>query len=192
MKNNPAELLNDLKVIRTIHSNRTRIFSIYNYGYLIITIIVAVIITFIGFTGLENLASILSSEHEVYKTESIQFTMNLMVLSILIITILNPILNLEKSLNKHHTAVVQITEFITDVEFLHHSNNGSSTFSKEDLRIYSERYKSLINSLPRTKDKDYFRALKTIKKKSKKKKYIQSDDYDKHNKIQRIWKLMSL
>lgn len=61
MKNNPKELIDDLKVIRTIHSNKARIYGVYNFYYLIITIIVAVIVTFIGFSGAQTLADLLNT-----------------------------------------------------------------------------------------------------------------------------------
>ena len=193
MKDNPKELIDDLKVIRTIHSNQSRKFDLYNNIYLVITIIVAVIISFIGFSGIENLSILFGSQEEPYNKVMIQFTMNVMTLLILIITVLGLIFKFERKMNKNYNAVVNLTEFISDVEFTY-SNNGAVTtaFKPADLPIYSQKYKSLINSLPATKDSHYFQALKTIKKKKKIKKFIDSDDYDKKSKIGRrihIYKL---
>lgn len=192
MKNNPTELVDDLKVIRTIHSNKARKFSYWNNFYLILTIIVAVIVTYIGFSGPENIATLFNGdESEIGKR--VENIINLMTLSILLITILGPILRFEKKMNKNNGAVVRLTEFIADVEFNYlNDTNTSNVFKKDDLQLYSERYKSLINSLPPTKDKDYFKALKTIKRKKKIKKFIQSEDYDKKNKIERFWHILWL
>jgi hypothetical protein len=192
MKNNPTELVDDLKVIRTIHSNKARKFSYWNNFYLILTIIVAVIVTYIGFSGPENIATLFNGdESEIGKR--VENIINLMTLSILLITILGPILRFEKKMNKNNGAVVRLTEFIADVEFNYlNDTNTSNVFKKDDLQLYSERYKSLINSLPPTKDKDYFKALKTIKRKKKIKKFIQSEDYDKKNKIERLWHILWL
>lgn len=192
MKNNPTELVDDLKVIRTIHSNKARKFSHWNNIYLILTIIVAVIVTYIGFSGPENIATLFNGDNsEIGKR--VENIINLMTLSILLITILGPILRFEKKMNKNNGAVVRLTEFIADVEFNYlNDTNTSNVFKKDDLQIYSERYKSLINSLPSTKDKDYFKALKTIKRKKKIKKFIQSEDYDSKNMIQRFWYILWL
>ena len=192
MKNNPTELVDDLKVIRTIHSNKARKFSHWNNIYLILTIIVAVIVTYIGFSGPENIATLFNGDNsEIGKR--VENIINLMTLSILLITILGPILRFEKKMNKNNGAVVRLTEFIADVEFNYlNDTNTSNVFKKDDLQIYSERYKSLINSLPSTKDKDYFKALKTIKRKKKIKKFIQSEDYDSKKKIERFWHILWL
>ncbi len=188
MKNNPEELVDDLKVIRTIHSNKARKFSNLNNIYLIITILVAVIVTFIGFSGPENIAEFFNGNNPVEKNKKVEWIMNLMTLSILLITVLAPILRFEKKMNKNNGAVVRLTEFIADIEFVYLTDGKSGkSFKEEDLEIYSERYKCLINSLPPTKDKDYFNALATIKRKKKIKKYINSDKYDTDKKINRFW-----
>jgi hypothetical protein len=192
MKNNPTELVDDLKVIRTIHSNKARKFSYWNNFYLILTIIVAVIVTYIGFSGPENIATLFNGDESKIE-KRVENIINLMTLSILLITILSPILRFEKKMNKNNGAVVRLTEFIADVEFNHlNDTNSSNVFKKDDLQLYSERYKSLINSLPATKDKDYFKALKTIKRKKEIKKFIQSENYDKKNMIERFWHILWL
>lgn len=192
MKNNPAELVDDLIVIRTIHSNKARKFSYWNNFYLILTIIVAVIVTFIGFSGVENIAKIFNGE-ETQIENKVELIMNLMTLSILLITILGPILRFEKKMNKNNSAVVRLTEFMADIEFAYLTDTNITTaFNTDDLQIYSERYKSLINSLPPTKDNDYFKALKTIKRKKKIKKFINSDDYDVKNIFQRCWHILGI
>lgn len=187
MKNNPTELVDDLRVIRTIHSNKARKFSFWNNFYLIVTILVAIIVTFIGFSGAENVALLINSE-EADIGNKVELIVNLMTLSILLITILGPILRFEKKMTKNNNAVVRLTEFVADIEFTYlNDTSTTNTFKDEDLELYSERYKSLINSLPPTKDKDYFNALETIKRKKKIKKFIQSDQYDSKNKFQRFW-----
>ena len=163
MKNNPTELVDDLKVIRTIHSNEARKFSYLNDFYLILTTIVAVIVTYIGFSGPENIATLFNGDESEVENR-VGNIINVMTLSILLITILGPILRFEKKMNKNNIAVVRLTEFIADVEFNYLSGtNTSNAFKTNDLQLYSERYKSLINSLPPTKDKNYYKALEAIK-----------------------------
>jgi ABC-type multidrug transport system fused ATPase/permease subunit len=193
MKNNPKELIDDLKVIRTIHSNQFRKFANYNNAYLVITIIVAVIISFIGFSGIDNLSKLIGSNENPYNKDIIQFIMNLMTLLILVITVLGLIFKFERKTSKSYNAIVNLTEFISDVEFTYLSDNSTEkTFKSEDLPLYSHKYKSLINSLPPTKDSHYYKALKTIKKKKKIKKFIESEEYDKKNKIERLIYLFKL
>jgi ABC-type multidrug transport system fused ATPase/permease subunit len=193
MKNNPKELIDDLKVIRTIHSNQFRKFANYNNIYLVITIIVAVIISFIGFSGIDNLSKLIGSDKKPYDKDIIQFIMNLMTLLILVITVLGLIFKFERKTSKSYNAIVNLTEFISDVEFTYLSDTSTEkTFKKEDLPLYSHKYKSLINSLPPTKDSHYFEALKTIKKKKKIKNFIESEEYDNKNKIQRLIYLYKL
>lgn len=61
-----------------------------------------------------------------------------------------------------------------------------------DLKPYAEKYKSLISSLPATKDKDYFHALKTVKRKKRIKDFIATDGYDKKNFLTRWWHILWL
>jgi hypothetical protein len=192
MKNNPKELIDDLKVIRAIHSNKARLYSSYNFYYLIITIIVAVIVTFIGFSGAQTIANFFSKTPTQTDDENVKLIMDLMTLSILVITILGLILRFEQKGNEHNNAVVRLTEFISLVEFnyLSANNSNTATFNTTDIDLYAEKYKSIINSLPATKDKDYYSALKTIKRKKKIKTYIESDVYDKKNFIQRKWHIL--
>lgn len=193
MKNNPKELIDDLKVIRTIHSNQFRKFANYNNVYLVITIIVAVIISFIGFSGIDNLSKLIGSDEKPYNKDIIQFIMNLMTLLILVITVLGLIFKFERKTSKSYNAIVNLTEFISDVEFTYlRDTSTEKTFKSEDLPLYSHKYKSLINSLPPTKDSHYYKALKTIKKKKKIKKFIESEEYDNKNKIQRLIYLYKL
>ncbi len=192
MKNNPKELIDDLKVIRTIHSNKARLFSSYNFYYLIITIIVAVVVTFIGFSGAQTIANFFSKTPSEADGENVKWIMDLMTLSILVITILGLILRFEQKGNEHNNAVVRLTEFISLVEFnyLSGDNPVNISFNAEDISIYAEKYKSIINSLPTTKDSDYYFALKTMKRKKKIKAYIESEIYDKKNFIERKWHIL--
>jgi hypothetical protein len=192
MKNNPKELIDDLKVIRTIHSNKARVYSVYNFYYLIFTIIVAVIVTFIGFSGPQTIADCLNTTGGITNSENVKLIMDLMTLSILIITILSLILKFEQKGNRHNNAVTRLTEFISLVEFtyLGGSNPSLPSFNPQDISLYAEKYKAIINSLPPTKDSDYFYALKTIKRKKKIKAFIESDNYDVKNVISRKWYIL--
>lgn len=237
MKNNPLELVDDLKVIRTIHSNKARLFGFYNFWYAIVTIIIAVIVTFIGFSGAENFAKLFTNEKT--KTPSnqtvqsrkdttsnnssnlinqsvdtakfdvapasqipdndndldfkakVKMIMDLMTLSILVISILGLILQFEKKANKHKSAILRLTELISDLAFSYTTVNPPlQAFREEDVKVYAEKYKALLNSLPSTSDKDYFSALKTIQSKKRKKVFIMSEEYSKMNLLKRRWKLL--
>lgn len=233
MKNNPLELIDDLKVIRTIHSNKARLFEFYNFWYAIITIIIAVIVTFIGFSGAENFAkfftdgqsknpivqtipskqdsivnnnSIDAVSHSIHPNSNstvvnneldfkskVKMIMDLMTLSILVISILGLILQFEKKANKHKSAILRLTELISDLAFNYTTvNPAPQAFKQEDVKVYAEKYKALINSLPSTSDKDYFYALKTIQSKKRRKALIMSEQYGKMNFIKRRWKLLWL
>jgi len=192
MKNNPKELIYDLKVIRTIHSNKARVYSVYNFYYLIFSIVIAVIVTFIGFSGPQTIANCLNPTRGTADSANVKLIMDLMTLSILIITILSLILRFEQKGNRHYKAVTNLTEFISLVEFtyLGGSNPNPTSFKTEDVPLFAEKYKAIINSLPETKDSDYFYALKTVKKKKKIKAFIESEDYDKKNIISRKWHIL--
>jgi hypothetical protein len=192
MKNNPKELIDDLKVIRTIHSNKARKYSSYNFYYLIITIIVAVIVTFVGFSGAQTIANFFAKTPTKTDGENVKLIMDLMTLSILVITILGLIFKFEQKGNEHNNSVVRLTEFISLVEFnyLGGNNQNATNFNESDISLYTEKYNSIINSLPATKDSDYYKALKTIKRKKKTKAYIESEVYDKKNFIQRKWHIL--
>lgn len=192
MKNNPKELIDDLKVIRTIHSNKARVYAVYNFYYLIVTIIVAVVVTFIGFSGPQTIADFLSTSKEQTDSKNVKLIMDLMTLSILVITILSLILKFEQKGNKHNNAVTRLTEFISQVEFtyLGGNNPNPTSFTPADIGLYAEKYKSIINSLPATKDSDYIYALKTIKKKKKIKEFIDSEEYDSKNYFTRKWYIL--
>lgn len=191
MKNNPKELIDDLRVIRTIHSNKARIYEVYNFYYLITTIIVAVIVTFIGFSGAQTIADLLNSTTKETDAKNVKLIMDLMTLSILVITILSLILKFEKKGNKHNNAVIRLTEFISQVEFSYLGTKPAPTnFNQTDVGLYAEKYRSIINSLPPTKDSDYIDALKTIKKKKKIKAFIESEEYDNKNYFTRKWYIL--
>lgn len=233
MKNNPKELIDDLRVIRTIHSNKARVFGVYNFYYLIITVVVAVIVTFIGFSGPQSIADLFKTttvatgnsgfsgaehqkttsattdssgfsiaepigQHHIITTatttgsSSAKLVMDLMTLSILVISILGLILRFEQKANKHNNAVIRLTEFISQVEFtyLGGTNPNPTSFTQADIGLYAEKYKSIINSLPPTKDSDYIYALKTIKRKKKIKAFIESVDYDNKNYFARKWYIL--
>lgn len=230
MKSNPIELIDDLKVIRTIHSNKARQFSSYNFWYSIITIVVAVIVTFIGFSGPDNFAKLFNTkkdnaeyfsalnsntpniekdsllqqhitaneinenprrlEQQLNFKDKVKLTVDVMTLSILVISILGLILQFERKANKHNTALLRLSEFISDLEFNYQTIQPAPTiFNQDDVKIYAERYKSLLGSLPSTKDNDYFYALKTIQKKKKIKKYVESQEFIDSNPIKRRWNL---
>lgn len=192
MKNNPKELIDDLKVIRTIHSNKARVYAVYNFYYLIITIIVAVIVTFIGFSGPQTIADFLNTSKEQTDSKNVKLILDLMTLSILVITILSLILRFEQKGNKHNNAVTSLTEFISQVEFTYLGgiNPNPISFTPDDVGLYAEKYKSIINSLPATKDSDYIYALKTIKRKKKIKLFIDSAEYDNKNYFTRKWYIL--
>lgn len=228
MKNNPIELIDDLKVIRTIHSNKARLFGVYNLWYAIITIVIAVFVTFIGFSGAENFAKLFNDgqnknqiiqtipanqdlinnsnidtvKHKIDLNENstrsefdfkskVKMIMDLMTLSILVISILGLIFQFEKKANKHKSAILRLTELISDLAFNYTTAiPASQSFKQEDVKVYAEKYKSLINSLPSTSDNDYFYALKTIQSKKRKKALIMSEEYGKMNFFNRRWKLL--
>jgi len=229
--------MDDLKVIRTIHSNKARLFGVYNFWYAIVTILIAVIVTFIGFSGADNFAKLFTngngnkiqsqfyqnqndtrrendlnnilpivdtlkkaSSHiiEFSETESVidfkarvKMIMDLMTLSILVISILGLILQFEKKANKHKSAILRLTELISDLSFNYSNVNPvPQSFLTEDVKVYAEKYKALINSLPSTSDNDYFSALKTIQRKKRRKALIMNDEYSKMNFFKRRWKLL--
>jgi len=191
MKNNPKELIDDLRVIRTIHSNKARSYGVYNFYYLIITIIVAVIVTFIGFIGAQTIADLLNITAKETDGKNVKLIMDVMTLSILVITILSLILKFEQKGNKHNNAVTRLTEFISQVEFSYlEVDPAPASFNQTDVGLYAEKYKSIINSLPPTKDSDYIYALKTIKRKKKIKAFINTVEYDNKNYFTRKWYIL--
>lgn len=114
-----------------------------------------------------------------------------MTLSILVITILSLILKFEKKGNKHNNAVTRLTEFISQVEFSYLGVAPAPTsFNQTDVGLYAEKYKSIINSLPPTKDSDYIYALKTIKKKKRIKAFVENEAYDNKNYFTRKWHIL--
>lgn len=192
MKNNPKELIDDLKIIRTIHSNKARIYGSLNFYYLIITILVAVVVTFIGFSGPQTIADLISNNHDSTDGQAVKLIMDLMTLSILVISILGLIFRFEQKENEHNGAVIRLTEFISLVEFNYLGVKEPSplSFREGDIALYAEKYKAIINSLPATKDSDYYYALKTIKRKKLIKSFIESEEFDKKNFIQRKWRVL--
>lgn len=184
MKNNPSELISDLKVLRTIHSNKALSYRRRNSRYLIITVIVAAAVTFIGFSGPRTIAEFLKDKPN---DESIKLIMDLMTLSVLLITILGLIFRFEEKCNNHNNAVIKLSEFISLIEFTYINDNNIHSFKESDISFYAEKYKSIIDSLPPTEDKDYYSALRTIKRKKRIKEFIEGEDYYKKNVIQRKW-----
>ncbi|WP_194763001.1 nucleotidyltransferase family protein [Microbacterium sp. UFMG61] len=155
-------------MLRQIHGNKASRTQRAEIAYLIVTVVVATVVTVLGFAGPSKLAPFLRKEliPGMENTTILEMLFNLAVLLILVLTLLGLIYRYGERANRHFRSVEVLTEFIRDWEdavALHDA--GVATLDHHDLALAGERYKGILGALPPNTDREYRKAKDDAKKK---------------------------
>lgn len=148
------------RVLRQIQSNKANAADKWERGYLVVTVVIATVISVIGFAGAERIASLLSAivpaEQAIPSVESI---FNVAVLLILVVTVVGLVFRYGERANRHYRSLEVLTDFMrdcTDQVVMHDSN--VRRLRPTDLDIVRTRYKGILTTLPPSTDREYKKA----------------------------------
>ncbi len=148
-------------LLRQIHSNKGSSAQRRGRNYVIVTVVVAAVVSVIGFMGPDRLAGSMSRIWPVEAT-TIGDLYNLAVLAILVVTLLGLVYRFDERSNRHYRSIEVLTEFIRDIEDLVAlSAAGARLLTEDDLTATRERYKGILAALPPSSDREYLRAKKS-------------------------------
>jgi hypothetical protein len=151
------------KTLRQIQSNKASDAKSKNTAYVIVTIVIATIVSVAGFGGVGQISSMIS---DTGAAPVVNFIYSMFVLSILIVTLIGIVLRYDERANRHYRSVEILTEFIRDWEdALALSQAPGHNMSAAQLTEARLRYKGIIMSLPPNTDKEYTRAKNNAKAK---------------------------
>jgi hypothetical protein len=165
------------EVLRQIHGNKASRAQRWEIAYLVVTVVVATVVTAVGFAGSERIADWLPSSPVpgMDNVTAVDLVFNLAVLLILVLTLIGLIYRNGERANRHFRSVEVLTEFIRDWEdqiALHDAE--LATIGVHQLAIAGERYKGLLGALPSSTDREYLKAKKDFKKKQEAREALKS------------------
>jgi hypothetical protein len=156
------------EVLRQIHGRKASIARQWEVWYLVVTVIVATVVTALGFAGTERIALALPTwlVPTDQATDAVELTFSIAVLIILILTLVGLVYRYGERANQHFRSVEILTEFIRDVsDEISMHDAGARTFSPARLDVVRTRYKGILGALPANTDREYLRAKQDAKRK---------------------------
>lgn len=147
-------------VLRQIHGRKASSARLWEVAYLVVTVVVATVVTTLGFAGPERIAAVLPEALADDRAIAIvELAFSIAVLVILILTLVGLIYRYGERANVHFRSVELLTEFIRDLSdatSLHDS--GIRPLGATDLDVVRTRYKGILGALPPNTDREYLKA----------------------------------
>lgn len=147
-------------VLRQIHGRKASSARRWEVVYLVVTVVVATVVTTLGFAGPQRIAAVLPEALADDRAIAIvELAFNIAVLVILILTLVGLIYRYGERANVHFRSVELLTEFIRDLSdatSLHDS--GIRPLGATDLDVVRTRYKGILGALPPNTDREYLKA----------------------------------
>lgn len=184
MTTNEAEIiLKDYKeksnIIKQIHSNKKSLYENWNLAFNIITIVASLLLTVLGFINKDLLYDLFMKTNNPQiseKASSLQFfdfSFNLAVLFVLIISILNLIFRFQDKAFEHNRAIILFSNIIRDINEIKITiNSFTNNQLDEKTSQISFRFSNIIDSIPSHSDQNFFTAKEDYYKKREKSKEI--------------------
>lgn len=148
------------RVLRQIQSNKAHAADQWERGYLVVTVVIATVVSVIGFAGAERIASFMSAAAPVDEvTPIVESIFNIAVLLILVATLVGLVFRYGERANRHYRSLEVLTDFMrdcTDQVAMHDS--GVRRLRSTDLDIVRTRYKGILTTLPPSTDGEYEKA----------------------------------
>jgi len=151
MLNNYIE---DAKILRQIHQNKTFRNKKFNTRHTVITIIISSFLSLLGFRGLESIRQVfnLTKEHQI---RALEFVFSILIFLFFILAILKLVFRFEEKYNHHSRSVVILSGFIRDIKDIILMNEFEERQFKNINKEIRERYKMITEILPPSSDKEH-------------------------------------
>lgn len=166
-------------IIKQIHSNKKNFYENWNLAFNIITIIASLLLTVLGFINRDLLYELFMKNKDstcLDKANSLQFfefSFNVAVLFVLLISILNLIFRFQDKAFEHNRAIILFSNMLRDIDEIKTTiNSFSASQVNEKLSQISFRYSNITDSIPSHSDKNFYRAKEDYYKKRDKSKEI--------------------
>jgi hypothetical protein len=125
------------------------------------TLIAAAFLTFLGFFGVIRITKIITLTYPVNQ-DIVDLGYNLVVFLVLLFTILNISFRFKEKSFQHWRAINSMTDFVTDIDNLLAHSRFDDFEIERYMSFLGYRYKHIIDILPPSTDRDYFRAKKSM------------------------------
>jgi hypothetical protein len=131
--------------------------SILNIG----TVVTAAFLTFISFFGTAKITTTISLFYTVSEQVA-DLLYNSVVFLVLLFSILNVAFQFKDKAFRHWRAINLMTDFVTDIDGMLAVSSMSETEVEKQMAFVNNRYKHVVDVLPPSTDRDYFRAKKAL------------------------------
>ncbi|WP_165307445.1 nucleotidyltransferase family protein [Agromyces binzhouensis] len=149
------------RVLRQIQSNKASRAQRLEVWYLVITVLVATLVSVIGFAGVDRIAELLAPAptDALDLVPAVETVFNIAVLVVLIATLVGLVFRFGERANRHYRSLEVLTEFMRDCTDLVEMHDARErTINGSDLDQIRTRYKGVLATLPPSTDKEYEKA----------------------------------
>jgi hypothetical protein len=160
------QLQHNCALLRQIHSQRMTHFSRVDRVMDIGTLVAAAAATFVGFFGIQKIKSLIDLVFTGLSLEVIDFTNNIVVFLVLLLSILNVAFQFKEKAHQHWRAINFLTDFLSDLDAILAVSDMSEQEIEKEMAFINGRYKHVIDILPPTSDRDYFQAKRALARKN--------------------------
>ena len=147
-------------VLKRIQSNKSRFFRRLNYFQNFLTVFVSAFITFIGFSGMEKIREYVKLIfNKDISLQVVEMSFNLLVFILFFIGVSYLVFHFSEKQNESDRAIILLSNLINEIDNL-------LSFSGKDsanIKMISEKYEIIIQSIPSNSDREYKKAKKSIK-----------------------------
>lgn len=155
------------KILRQIHSNKSKKYGLINNVQNVITVIVSSFITFIGFYGISDL-HLLINKWITIDISVFEFLFNLFVFILFINVILHLVFQYNKKQSESDKAIVLLTSIINEAnDIIEKWRTNSSVITENIVDSIRHKYLTITSVIPPNSDKEFLKAKKSFNEKEK-------------------------
>jgi hypothetical protein len=136
------------------------------------TLLTAAAATFVGFFGIEKITKLINLVYPLSQDVT-DLLNNLIVFSVLILSILNVAFQFKEAAHQHWRAINHLTDFICDLDGILSVSDIAPQEVEKEMAAINGRYKHVVDILPPTTDNDYLKAKTALANKDEFKKKLE-------------------
>jgi len=155
------------RILRQIHSNKSKKYGVINGVQNVITVVVSSFITFIGFYGVNDL-HLLINKWITIDVSVFEFLFNLFVFILFINVILHLVFHFNNKQSESDKAIVLLTSLINEAnDIIEKWRTNPSVISENIIDLVRHKYLTITSVIPANTDKEFLKAKKSINEKEK-------------------------
>lgn len=148
------------KVLRQIHSNKSKKYALINNIQSVITVIVSSFITFIGFYGIDKLHKLII-KFVAIDISVLEFLFNSFVFILFINVILHLVFQFSKKQSETERAIVLLTSIINETtDIIESVRKGANSINDNIVDVIRFKYLTITSVIPANSDKEFLEAKK--------------------------------